>query len=149
MFAMEKIKRCEIYAVLLSIGFLLLGGWGFVKGGVEIIADGFMNEPFPSIVMVVSVGLAIVFAFVAKKNANGKMDAKAVAGLVLGLVAIVVILCFAAAVLGIFAMVDTLPQTEMMTFLEENVKPMMEGNEASYDKIMEAVKAVYAAKGAK
>ena len=65
MFAMEKIKRCEIYAVLLSIGFLLLGGWGFVKGGVEIIADGFMNEPFPSIVMVVSVGLAIVFAFVA------------------------------------------------------------------------------------
>ena len=37
----------------------------------------------------------------------------------------------------------------MMTFLEENVKPMMEGNEASYDKIMEAVKAVYAAKGAK
>ena len=38
---------------------------------------------------------------------------------------------------------------KVLTFLEENVKPMMEGNEASYDKIMEAVKAVYAAKGAK
>ena len=36
--------------------------------------------------------LAIIFAFVAKKNTNGKMDKKAVAGLVLGIVSIVV--CF-------------------------------------------------------
>jgi len=65
MFAMEKIKRCEIYAVLLSIGFLLLGGWGLIHGGAEILSYGFMNEPFPSILMVVGVGLAIVFAFFA------------------------------------------------------------------------------------
>ena len=92
--------------------------------------------------------LAIIFAFVAKKNTNGKMDKKAVAGLVLGIVSIVVLLCFAAAVVGIFVMIDTVPQEEMMTFLEENIKPMMEGNKENYEKIVEAVKAIYAAKGA-
>lgn len=92
--------------------------------------------------------LAIIFAFVAKKNTNGKMDKKAVAGLVLGIVSIVVLLCFAAAVVGIFVMIDTVPQEEMMTFLEENIKPMMEGNKENYEKIVEAIKAIYAAKGA-
>ncbi len=137
-FASEEKKNKNGYAIAsLVLGILSLLSCCCASTAIGMLAMGACAV------------LAIVFAFVAKKNANGKMSKLAVAGLVLGIVAIVVILCFAAAVVGIFAMVDTLPQEEMMTFLEENVKPMMEGNEASYDKIMEAVKAIYAAKGAK
>lgn len=137
-FADEKKKNKNGFAIA-----------SLVLGIVSLLSCCCASTAIGMLAMGICAILAIVFAFVAKKNENGKMDAKAVAGLVLGLVAIVVILCFAAAVVGIFAMIDTVPQEEMMTFLEENVKPMMEGNEASYDKIMEAVKAVYAAKGAK
>ena len=92
--------------------------------------------------------LAIVFAFIAKKNSDGKMDSKAITGLVLGLVSLAVILCFAAAIVGVFTMTDTIPQEEMLTFLDENVKPVLEGNESTYTEIVEAIKAIYTTKGA-
>ena len=117
-----------------------------VLGIVSLLSCCCASTAIGMLAMGISALLAIVFAFVAKKNANGKMDTKAMIGLVLGIVSIVVILCFAAAVVGIFAMTDTLPQDEMMTFLEENVKPMMEGNEANYNKVVEAIKAIYATK---
>jgi flagellar biosynthesis protein FlhB len=96
------------------------------------------------IVMGISAILAIVFAFVSKKNADGKMDAKAIAGLVLGIVSIVVLLLFTVVMVGIFTITDTIPQEEMIAFLEENIKPMMEGNEAQYNEFVETIKSLYA-----
>ena len=78
------------------------------------------------------------------KNADGKMDAKAIAGLVLGIVSIVVLLIFTVVMVGIFTITDTIPQEEMIAFLEENIKPMMEGNEAQYNEFVETIKSLYA-----
>jgi flagellar biosynthesis protein FlhB len=100
------------------------------------------------IFMGVSAILAIVFAFVSKKNNDGKMDAKAIAGLVLGIVAVVVLLCFAVAIVGTYALIDQMPQEEMLTFVEENFKPMLEGNEEAYNAFVESIKAIYGTKNA-
>ena len=100
------------------------------------------------ILMGVSAILAIVFAFVSKKTADGKMDAKAIAGLVLGIVTVVVLLCFAAAIIGTYALIDQMPQEELLTFCEENFKPLLEGSEDAYNDLVEAIKAINAAKDA-
>lgn len=97
--------------------------------------------------MGVSAIVAIVLAFLSKKNSNGKMDKKAVAGLTFALISLFVILCFAAAVIGLFTMIGDIPQAEMMTYLEENVQPIFDGNEATYNEIVEAIKAIYATRG--
>ena len=98
------------------------------------------------ILMGISAILAIVFAFVSKKHNDGKMDSKAVAGLVLGIVTVVVLLLLAVAMVGIFTITDTIPQEEMLAFLDENLKPMMVGedSEATYNKFIEAIKSLYA-----
>lgn len=101
---------------------------------------------FGLLAMGITAILAIVFAFVSKKNAGGKMDPKAIAGLVLGIASVVVLLFFAVAVVGIFTMTSTMPQEEMLTFLEENLKPMLEGNETTYNEFVEAIKAIYSTK---
>ena len=101
------------------------------------------------ILMGVCAILAIVFAFLSKKNTNGKMDVKAIAGLILGIVSVVVLICFAVAIIGTYAMIDQVPLEEMLTFLEENYKPLMEGNEQAYNELVEAVKTIYATRGAK
>ena len=97
-------------------------------------------------VMGVSALLAIILAFVSKKNNDGKMDAKAIAGLVLGIVAIVVLICFVVAIVGTYAMLDSIPESEMIAFFDENVKPLLEGDEESYNEFIEAIKAIYAQK---
>ena len=75
------------------------------------------------------------------------MDAKAIAGLVLGIVSVVVLLLFAIAIVGTYALIDQMPQEEMIAYLEENLKPMMEGNEATYNEFVEAIKTIYATRG--
>ena len=91
--------------------------------------------------------LAIVFAFLSKKD-GGKMQAIAIAGLVLGIVSILVLLLFLVAIIGTYAMIDTLPQEELLAFVEETYKPMFEGgNEATYNELVEAIKSIYAARG--
>ena len=100
------------------------------------------------IFMGVSAILAIVFAFLSKKNNDGKMDAKAIAGLVLGIVTVVVLLCFAVAIVGTYALIDQMPQEEMLAFVEENFKPMLEGNEEAYNALVESIKAIYGTKNA-
>lgn len=97
------------------------------------------------IIMGVTAILAIVFAFLSKKNANGKMDAKAIAGLVLGIVAIVMLLLFIAAIVGVYAMIDTMPQEELLSFVEETYKPMVD--EQTYNELVEAIKTIYATRG--
>ena len=97
-------------------------------------------------VMGVSAILAIVFAFLSKKNNDGKMNAKAIAGLVLGIVAIVVLICFAVAIVGTYSMIDSISESEMIAFFDENVKPLLEGDEETYNEFIEAIKAIYAQK---
>ena len=88
--------------------------------------------------------LAIVFAFLSKKNAGGKMDAMAIAGLILGIVAIVMLLAMLVALVGTYALLDSIPEEEMLAYLEENLKPMLAGDEATYNEFVEAIKAIYA-----
>ena len=100
------------------------------------------------IFMGVSAILAIVFAFVSKKNSDGKMDAKAIAGLVLGIVTVVVLLCFAVAIVGTYALIDQMPESEMIAYFDENVNPLLEGNEEAYNAFVESIKAIYGTKNA-
>ena len=94
------------------------------------------------ILMGVAAILAIVFAFLSKKNTNGKMDGKAIAGLVLGIVAIVVLLCFLAALVGVYTLIGQIPQEELLAIVEETYKPMVD--EATYNEFVEAIKTIYA-----
>ncbi len=94
------------------------------------------------IVMGVCAILAIVFAFVSKKNSAGKMDGKAIAGLVLGIVAIVMLLLFLVAVVGTYSLLSTMPEEEMLAFFEENFKPLAP-DEETYNELVEAIKAIY------
>ena len=97
------------------------------------------------ILMGVAAILAIVFAFLSKKNTNGKMDAKAIAGLVLGIVAIVMLLLFLAAFVGVYNMIGQIPQEELLAIVEETYKPMVD--EATYNEFVEAIKTIYAIRG--
>ena len=94
------------------------------------------------ILMGVAAILAIVFAFLSKKNTNGKMDGKAIAGLVLGIVAIVMLLLFLAALVGIYNMIGQIPQEELLAMVEETYKPMLD--ETAYNELVESIKTIYA-----
>ena len=98
-------------------------------------------ETIGLIIMGVSAILAIVFAFLSKKNANGKMDGKAIAGLILGIVAIVMLLLFLAAIVGVYTMIGQVPQEELLAIVEETYKPMLD--EATYNEFVEAIKTIY------
>ena len=97
------------------------------------------------ILMGVAAILAIVFAFLSKKNTNGKMDGKAIAGLILGIVAIVMLLLFLAAIVGVYTMIGQVPQEEVLAFVEETYKPMVD--EATYNELVESIKTIYAIRG--
>lgn len=91
----------------------------------------------------VSALLAIVFAFLSKKNNDGKMDVKAVAGLILGIVGIVMLLILLVSIVGTYALLGSMTEAEMLNYLEENLKPLME-DEATYNEFVEAIKTIYA-----
>ena len=99
-------------------------------------------ETIGLIIMGVSAILAIVFAFLSKKNANGKMDAKAIAGLILGIVAIVILLLCLASIIGVYTMMGSVPQEDVLAFVEETYKPMLD--EATYNELVESIKTIYA-----
>ena len=101
------------------------------------------TEVLGMIVMGVSAVLAIVFAFLSKKN-EGKLNGMAIAGLVLGIISIVVLLCFIVAIVGTFSLLDSMTEAEMIAYLDENLKPMLEGDEETYNEFIEMIKAVYA-----
>ena len=91
----------------------------------------------------VSALLAIVFAFLSKKNNDGKMDVKAVAGLILGIVGIVMLLILLVSIVGTYALLGSMTEAEMLNYLEENLKPLM-ADEATYNEFVEAIKTIYA-----
>ncbi len=102
------------------------------------------GEALGLILMGVSAVLAIVFAFLSKKDNNGKMDGKAIAGLVLGIIAVVILICLLVAIVGTYTLFDSMTESEMIAFFDENLKPIFEGDEEAYNKLIEMIKAVYA-----
>ena len=91
----------------------------------------------------ISAVLAIVFSFLAPKNSEGKTAGKAIAGLVLGIVGIGMLLMLLFAIVSTYSMIGQIPEEEMLIYLEENLKPLLEGNEKVYNELVEAVKAIY------
>ena len=74
------------------------------------------GEILGTIVMGVAAVLAIVFAFLSKKENGGKMDGKAIAGLVLGIVALVFLVLFLIFVAGAGAMFGSMTEEEFIAF---------------------------------
>ena len=101
-------------------------------------------ETLGLILMGVCAVLAIVFAFLSKKNSNGKMDGKAIAGLILGIVAIVMLLILLVSIVGTYALLGTMTEEDMLAFLDENLKPLLAEDEATYNEFVEMVKTIYA-----
>lgn len=54
MYTLERTKKMKAIWGSMTAGFFCLSVWGFGAGGAEPIFDGYMNEPLPSIVMVVA-----------------------------------------------------------------------------------------------
>ena len=54
MYRLERTCKCKVLWGVLSVLFLLLSLWGYGYGGEELLHNGFLNEPLPCIVMVVS-----------------------------------------------------------------------------------------------
>lgn len=102
------------------------------------------SSGFGLMVTGVSAVLAIVFAFLSKKNNGGKMDGKAIAGLILGIVAIVILLLMLVAIIGTYSLLDSMTEAEMIAYFDENLKPLLEGEEETYNEFIEAIKAIYA-----
>ena len=102
-------------------------------------------ETLGLIVMGVSAILAIIFAFLSKKNSNGRMDGKAIAGLVLGIIAIVMLLLFVVAIVGVYTMIGTVPQEDLLTLIEETYKPLLD--EQTYNELVESIKTIYDTRG--
>ena len=102
-------------------------------------------ETLGLIVMGVSAILAIIFAFLSKKNSNGRMDGKPIAGLVLGIIAIVMLLLFVVAIVGVYTMIGTVPQEDLLTLIEETYKPLLD--DQTYNELVESIKTIYDTRG--
>lgn len=64
MYTLERTCKYKAVWGILSVCFLAISIWGLFYGGEEILRYGFMNEPFPSITMVVSFFAAIISFFI-------------------------------------------------------------------------------------
>ena len=60
MYKLDRTCEYKIIFGVLTFVFFVLFVRGFMSGGAEIIFDGFMNEPLPSIVMVSSLFCGII-----------------------------------------------------------------------------------------
>lgn len=52
MFKLERTRRIRGIGILVCILLFALSVWGWAKGGSELLEYGFLNEPFPCIVMI-------------------------------------------------------------------------------------------------
>ena len=64
MYTLERTCKYKAVWGILSFCFLTVSIWGLYRGGEEILIDGFMNEPLPSITMVASFFAAIISFFI-------------------------------------------------------------------------------------
>ena len=60
MYKLERTRKYKLIFGVLAFVFFVLFIRGFMRGGAEIIIDGFMSEPLPSIVMVSSLLCSII-----------------------------------------------------------------------------------------
>ena len=54
MYRLERTGKWKVLWGVLAVLFLVLSLWGYGYGGEELLQDGFLNEPLPCIVMIVS-----------------------------------------------------------------------------------------------
>ena len=100
------------------------------------------GEILGTIVMGVAAVLALVFAFLSKKENGGKMDGKAIAGLVLGIVALVFLVLFLIFAAGASAMFGSMTEEEFIAFFDQNLKPYVD--EATYEEFINGFKEGFA-----
>jgi len=60
MYTLERTCKYKTVWGILSFCFLVISIWGLCRGGEEMLQYGFINEPLPSIAMVVSFFAAII-----------------------------------------------------------------------------------------
>lgn len=100
------------------------------------------GEIIGTILMGICGVLAIVFAFLSKKDNGGKMDGKAIAGLVLGIVALVFLVFFLILAINLNAMLGSMTEADFIAYFDANLKPLVD--EATYNEFIEAFKEIYA-----
>ena len=77
-------------------------------------------------VMLICGVLAIVFAILSKKESEDKkFSGKALAGLILGIVGVVLVVLFAIVMIASVALIGSMSNEELLTFIEETFKPLM------------------------
>ena len=52
MFKLERTRRIRAVGIFVCVLLFLLSGWGWAKGGSDLLEHGFLNEPFPCIAMI-------------------------------------------------------------------------------------------------
>ena len=52
MFKLERTRRIRAVGIFVCVLLFALSVWGWAKGGSELLEHGFLNEPFPCIVMI-------------------------------------------------------------------------------------------------
>ena len=100
------------------------------------------GEILGTIVMGVTAVLAIVFAVLSKKDNGGKMDGKATAGLILGIVTLVLLVLFLIFAIGASAVLGSMTEEEFIAFFDQNFKPYVD--EATYEEFINAFKEGFA-----
>ena len=60
MYSLDRTNKIKIVCQILSVVFLVLSVISYFRGGDELLTHNFINDPFHSIVMIVSFGTAIV-----------------------------------------------------------------------------------------
>ncbi len=100
------------------------------------------GEVLGTVLMGIAAVLAIVFAFLSKKNNDGKMNGMAIAGLVLGIVALVMLVLFLVAILGASAIFGSMTEEEFIAYFDQNLKPYMD--EATYEEFINGFKQGFA-----
>ena len=100
------------------------------------------GETLGTILMGVTAVLAIVFAVLSKKDNGGKMDGKATAGLVLGIVALVLLVLFLIFAIGASAVLGSMTEEDFIAYFDQTFKPYMD--EETYNQFIESFKEGFA-----
>ena len=105
--------------------------------GAEVGCCCCCGEVLGTVVMGICAVLAIVFAFLSKKN-TGKMSGMAVAGLVLGIVAVIMLVLMLFSMIGLSTVFGSMTEEEFIAFFDENLKPYVD--EATYEEFINGFK---------
>lgn len=66
MYRLDRTRKLKFVALALTFLSVVLVFVGYIFGGDELIAYGFMNDPFGAILMIAAFFAALIFAFLVK-----------------------------------------------------------------------------------